>query len=96
MKITPTQFQNIFFNLGTEKLCKAISEFHKRFQDVEFEPHNIIVGCGSKELIFLAMLVFDGGKHIFKIILLYRDHVNNSFTDNGEIYKNIILENILI
>jgi len=45
---------------GTEKLCKAISEFHKRFQDVEFEPDNIIVGCGSKELIFLAMLVFNG------------------------------------
>ena len=66
-------------------MCKAISEFHKRFQDVEFEPHNIIVGCGSKELIFQAMLVFDGGKIILKIILLYRD-----FTDNGEIYKNII------
>ena len=47
---------------GTEALCKAISEFHKRFQDVIFDSENIIVGCGSKELIFLAMLVFNGGK----------------------------------
>jgi len=72
MKITSNHYQTFFYS-GTENLCKSISEFHKRFQNVEFEPDNIIVGCGSKELIFLAMLVFDGGKHICYSIWLYRD-----------------------
>ena len=45
---------------GTKELCKAITDFHLRFQNVEYSVDNYVVGCGSKELIFLAMMVFNG------------------------------------
>ena len=52
---------------GTKELRNAISKFHQRYQDIEFDAENIIVGCGSKELIFLSMMVFNGGSrlHLF-------------------------------
>lgn len=52
---------------GIKPLRKAICEFHKEFDRLEnLDPDLVIVGPGTKELIFLTMNVFDGD-----IFLLY-------------------------
>ena len=45
---------------GIPELRKAISEFHREFDGVDVKSDNIIVGPGSKELIFLLLSVFNG------------------------------------
>jgi len=45
---------------GTLELRKAICEFHREFDDLDVRPENVIVGPGSKELIFLLLCVFSG------------------------------------
>lgn len=45
---------------GIPELRKAICEFHREFDGVDAKPENIIVGPGSKELIFLLLSVFNG------------------------------------
>ncbi|XP_052212421.1 aspartate aminotransferase-like [Dreissena polymorpha] len=38
----------------------AICDFHKRYDDISRSPDDVIVGPGSKELIFLLMNIFEG------------------------------------
>ena len=45
---------------GILELRKAICEFHREFDDLDLQPENVIVGPGSKELIFLLLNVFNG------------------------------------
>ncbi|BFZ24662.1 hypothetical protein BsWGS_27701 [Bradybaena similaris] len=45
---------------GIPELRQGICDFHKRFDGITFDPENIIVGPGSKELIFLLLLIFNG------------------------------------
>lgn len=45
---------------GTSELRNAICEFHREFDDLDVQPENIIVGPGSKELIFLLLDLFNG------------------------------------
>lgn len=45
---------------GTPELRSSIAKFHKHFEDLDIDPENIIVGPGSKELIFLLLQIFNG------------------------------------
>ncbi|KAL9988820.1 hypothetical protein ACROYT_G003308 [Oculina patagonica] len=45
---------------GILELRKAICEFHREFDGLDVKPDNVIVGPGSKELIFLLLSVFNG------------------------------------
>lgn len=45
---------------GLLELRKAICEFHRDFDGLDAQPDSIIVGPGSKELIFLLLSVFNG------------------------------------
>lgn len=45
---------------GILELRKAICEFHREFDGLDIHPENVIVGPGTKELIFLLLSVFNG------------------------------------
>lgn len=45
---------------GIPELRKAICEFHREYDALELSPDGVIVGPGSKELIFLLLAVFNG------------------------------------
>ena len=45
---------------GLPALREAVADFHRRKDRVEAHPENVLVGPGSKELLFLLQLVFDG------------------------------------
>ncbi|XP_064643862.1 aspartate aminotransferase-like [Lineus longissimus] len=45
---------------GIPSLRKAICSFHKKYDDFDFDPSQVVVGPGSKELIFLLVSVFNG------------------------------------
>ncbi|MEM7350539.1 MAG: aminotransferase class I/II-fold pyridoxal phosphate-dependent enzyme [Acidobacteriota bacterium] len=45
---------------GLPALCRAVAEHHRREDGVAAEPEHVLVGPGSKELIFLLQLVFRG------------------------------------
>ncbi|EDV20914.1 uncharacterized protein TRIADDRAFT_60600 [Trichoplax adhaerens] len=46
-------------SIGIEQLRNAIASFHKRYDGLDFSADQIIVAPGSKELLFLTMLVMD-------------------------------------
>lgn len=45
---------------GLPALREAVADFHRRKDHVEAQPEGVLVGPGSKELLFLLQLVFDG------------------------------------
>ncbi|XP_035827722.1 aspartate aminotransferase [Aplysia californica] len=45
---------------GIPQLREAICKFHEHFDGLTFDPEDVIVGPGSKELILLLMTIFDG------------------------------------
>jgi aspartate aminotransferase len=45
---------------GLKELRKTVAEFHRRKDEVDVLPEKIIIGPGSKELLFLLQLVFEG------------------------------------
>ncbi|KAL3836512.1 hypothetical protein ACJMK2_021938 [Sinanodonta woodiana] len=45
---------------GLPELRQGISDFHVRYDGISVDPGDIIVGPGSKELIFLLLRVFQG------------------------------------
>ena len=45
---------------GLEILRKEIASYYKRTEDIEFSPDNILVGPGSKELMFILQLAYYG------------------------------------
>jgi len=45
---------------GLPELREAVAGFHRKKDLVNFSPDNVLVGPGSKELLFLAQLVFEG------------------------------------
>jgi len=45
---------------GLPELRKAVAEFHRKKDGVDIMPGNVIIGPGSKELLFLLQMVFDG------------------------------------
>ncbi|CAL1528938.1 unnamed protein product [Lymnaea stagnalis] len=45
---------------GLPELRQGICEFHKHYDKFACEPDDVIVGPGSKELIFLLMMIFNG------------------------------------
>jgi len=51
----------IFSLSGIPQLRQAIVDFHKHHDDVDLNSSDVIVGPGSKELIFLLMNIFKGG-----------------------------------
>ena len=46
--------------IGILELRKAICEFHREFDGLNVHPENVVVGPGTKELIFLLLCVFSG------------------------------------
>lgn len=46
--------------LGLEALRQAVARYYHRVQGVQYAPENIIVGPGSKELMFILQLVYYG------------------------------------
>ena len=46
--------------VGILELRKAICEFHREFDGLDVHPENVVVGPGTKELIFLLLCVFSG------------------------------------
>lgn len=45
---------------GLMALREAVADFHRRHDAIDAQPKNILIGPGSKELVFLLQLVFDG------------------------------------
>lgn len=45
---------------GLPALQSAVAEFHRKKDMVNFKPQNVMIGPGSKELLFLIQLVFNG------------------------------------
>ncbi|XP_033732889.1 LOW QUALITY PROTEIN: aspartate aminotransferase-like [Pecten maximus] len=45
---------------GLYELRDGISKFHVKYDGIDVDPDNIIVGPGSKELIFLLLQIFNG------------------------------------
>lgn len=45
---------------GLPQLRQAVAEFHRKKDGVAINPEDVIIGPGSKELLFLLQLVFDG------------------------------------
>lgn len=45
---------------GHPILCEAVAEFHRRRDGVEASSENVLIGPGSKELMFLLQLVYYG------------------------------------
>ena len=45
---------------GLEILRKAVARFHRQIDDVDISPRNVLIGPGSKELMFLLQLVYYG------------------------------------
>ncbi|UCF07707.1 MAG: pyridoxal phosphate-dependent aminotransferase [Thermoplasmata archaeon] len=46
--------------IGLPALRKAVAEFHRKKDNVNVQANNVLVGPGSKELLFLLQLVFYG------------------------------------
>lgn len=45
---------------GLQQLRETVAEFHRKKDDVDADPELVIIGPGSKELVFLLQLVFNG------------------------------------
>lgn len=45
---------------GLEPLRETVASFHRNKDGVHFLPENIIIGPGSKELLFLLQMIFEG------------------------------------
>ncbi len=45
---------------GLERLRKAVAHFHRQKDQIKINPENILIGPGSKELMFILQLVFYG------------------------------------
>ncbi len=45
---------------GLRELCTAVAHFHKEKDSVDINPKNVIIGPGSKELMFILQLVYYG------------------------------------
>lgn len=45
---------------GLQALREAVADFHRRKDGVDSHPDRVIIGPGSKELVFLLQLVFNG------------------------------------
>jgi aspartate aminotransferase len=45
---------------GLPELRKTVAEFHQKKDGVNILPENVIIGPGSKELLFLLQMVFEG------------------------------------
>lgn len=45
---------------GLPWLRHEVAGFHQRRQGLDYDPHRILVGPGSKELMFLLMMMWDG------------------------------------
>ena len=57
---------NVHYIPGIEELRVAIRDFHNKYDGISFSADDVIVGPGSKELIFLLMNIFQGGSHLLK------------------------------
>ena len=45
---------------GLFELRRAVAAFHKKRNRVDYGPENVLIGPGSKELLFQCQMVFDG------------------------------------
>ena len=45
---------------GLQTLREAVAAYHRRVDQVDILPSGVLIGPGSKELLFLAQLAFDG------------------------------------
>lgn len=45
---------------GLPALCEAVAEFHRRVDGVDANADSVVIGPGSKELLFILQLVFQG------------------------------------
>jgi aspartate aminotransferase len=45
---------------GLPALREAVADFHRRKDHVDAQPNGVLVGPGSKELLFLLQLAFEG------------------------------------
>jgi len=45
---------------GLQELRQAVARYHQKIDNIEFNPNNIIIGPGSKELMFILQLVYYG------------------------------------
>jgi len=54
-------YQNKYLPMqGLSELREAIAKYTSKNKNYEYKSHNIIIGPGSKELMFLLQVVFDG------------------------------------
>ena len=46
--------------IGLKPLRKAVANFHRKKDNVDIRPQNVLIGPGSKELMILLQLVYYG------------------------------------
>ncbi len=54
---TQKEYQHV---QGVPELRQAVADFHRKKDGVDILPDNVMIGPGSKELLFLLQLVFNG------------------------------------
>lgn len=53
-------FQKDYLNVqGLQSLCEAVAKFHQREDRLNIAPENVMIGPGSKELMYILMVVLD-------------------------------------
>lgn len=81
---------------GLEELRKAVARFHRQLDAVDISPKNVLIGPGSKELMFLLQLAYYGDIILptpcwvsyapqAKIIGRNISFINTAFEDNWQI-----------
>lgn len=46
--------------MGLPALCDAVADFHRRMEGIDFTGDDVLIGPGSKELMFILQLVYYG------------------------------------
>ena len=54
-------YQNKYLPMqGLEELRESVSKYSSKKKNYNYKSHNVIIGPGSKELMFLLHVIFDG------------------------------------
>ena len=79
--------------VGIPELRQAICHFHQRYDSLTFDPEQVLVAPGSKELIYLTMSVFNGGRRC--VVYKYKDLLYKKIIFIQNIHKRNSLVPIL-
>ena len=56
---------------GILELRQGICDLHQRHDKLTLDPSQVVVAPGTKELIYLLMSIFNGGRHNFLNVCVF-------------------------